>query len=102
MSVRSETVQEGGFGEAAWERSLPERSPRGTWIAVVGPIGVGKSTLAALVARRTGAELVPERFGDNPFLSRFYEPGGKARWGFATEVAFLTQRVDQVREIRAV
>ncbi len=73
---------------------------RGTWIAVVGPIGVGKTTLAALVARRTGAVLVPERFGDNPFLSRFYQPDGIPRWGFHTEVAFLTQRVDQVREIR--
>jgi deoxyadenosine/deoxycytidine kinase len=71
----------------------------GTWIACVGPIGVGKSTLAAIVARRTGAEFVPERFGDNAFLSRFYEPGGIRRWGFQTEVSFLTQRVDQVREI---
>ncbi len=75
---------------------------RGTWIAVVGPIGVGKSTLAALVARRTGAQFVPERFGDNAFLPRFYEPGGIARWGFQTEVSFLTQRVDQVREIQCL
>jgi hypothetical protein len=42
---------------------------------------------------------VPERFGDNPFLKRFYEPGGIQRWGFQTEVSFLTQRVEQVREI---
>lgn len=74
-------------------------SKRGTWIACVGPIGVGKSTLAAIVARRTGAEFIPERFGENPFLGRFYEPGGIARWGFQTEVGFLTQRVDQVRDI---
>ncbi|MBL8601918.1 MAG: deoxynucleoside kinase [Myxococcales bacterium] len=80
----------------------PTMTPRGTWIACVGPIGVGKSTLAAMVARRTGALLVPERFGDNAFLNRFYEPGGIARWGFQTEVAFLTQRVDQVREIEAL
>jgi deoxyguanosine kinase len=72
---------------------------RGTWIACVGPIGVGKSTLAAVVARRTNARFVPERFGDNPFLKRFYEPGGIQRWGFQTEVSFLTQRVEQVREI---
>lgn len=72
---------------------------RGTWIACVGPIGVGKSTLAAIVARRTGSEFVPERFGENPFLARFYEPGGIQRWGFQTEVSFLTQRVDQVAEI---
>jgi deoxyguanosine kinase len=71
----------------------------GTWIACVGPIGVGKSTLAAIVARRTGAEFVPERFGENAFLKRFYEPGGIQRWGFQTEVSFLTQRVDQVGEI---
>jgi deoxyadenosine/deoxycytidine kinase len=73
---------------------------RGTWIAVVGPIGVGKSTLAAIVARRTGAEFIPERFGENPFLARFYGPDGIARWGFQTEVSFLTQRVDQVQEIQ--
>lgn len=72
---------------------------KGTWIACVGPIGVGKSTFAAVVARRTGARFVPERFGENPFLKRFYEPGGIQRWGFQTEVAFLTQRVEQVREI---
>lgn len=85
-----------------WRRGCYTRRPmskRGTWIACVGPIGVGKSTLAAIVARRTGAEFVPERFGDNPFLARFYEKGGIARWGFQTEVAFLTQRYDQLREI---
>lgn len=76
--------------------------PRGTWIAVVGPIGVGKSTLAAVVARRTRALYVPERFGENAFLSRFYEPGGITRWGFQTEVAFLTQRFDQTREIESL
>ena len=75
---------------------------RGTWIACVGPIGVGKSTLAAVVARRTHAQLVPERFGDNAFLERFYAPGGIERWGFQTEVSFLTQRYDQVREIDAL
>jgi deoxyguanosine kinase len=75
---------------------------RGTWLAVVGPIGVGKSTLARLIANRTRSEFVPERFGENPFLARFYGPGGIERWGFQTEVAFLTQRVDQVREIDAL
>jgi deoxyadenosine/deoxycytidine kinase len=78
------------------------RMERGTWIACVGPIGVGKSTLAAVVARRTGALFVPERFGDNAFLERFYGPDGIKRWGFQTEVSFLTQRVDQVREIEAL
>ena len=70
---------------------------RGTWIACVGPIGVGKSTLAAVVARRTGSLFVPERFGDNAFLERFYAPDGIKRWGFQTEVSFLTQRFDHRR-----
>ncbi len=69
---------------------------------MVGPIGVGKTTLAAVVAQRTGGLFVPERFGENPFLARFYEPGGIARWGFQTEVGFLTQRVDQVKEIEVL
>lgn len=75
--------------------------PTGTWIAVAGTIGVGKSTLAALIARRTGADYVPERFADNPFLARFYAPGGIERWGFHTEASFLAQRFDQTREITA-
>lgn len=75
---------------------------RGTWIAVAGTIGVGKSTLAALVAQRTGAQYMPERFGDNPFLERFYAPDGIERWGFHTEVAFLAQRFDQALEIQDV
>jgi deoxyadenosine/deoxycytidine kinase len=70
-------------------------------MAVVGPIGVGKSTLAAIIARRTGATFVPERFEENPFLARFYAPGGFARWGFHTEAAFLTQRHAQTLEIAA-
>jgi exodeoxyribonuclease-3 len=68
----------------------------------VGPIGVGKSTLAAVVARRTGAPAsCPSASATTPSLKRFYEPGGIQRWGFQTEVSFLTQRVDQVREIAA-
>lgn len=74
---------------------------RGVWIAVVGPIGVGKSTLASIIARRMGATFVPERFEENPFLARFYEPGGIERWGFHTETAFLTQRHAQTVDIAA-
>lgn len=72
---------------------------KGVWIAVVGPIGVGKSTLAQLLAQRTGARFVPERFEENAFLERFYKPGGIERWGLHTETAFLVQRYDQVRSL---
>lgn len=76
-------------------------SQRGTFIAVAGPIGVGKSVLARIIADQIGAKLVPEAFQDNPYLERFYAPGGIERWGLATEMSFLWQRFDQMMEIEA-
>jgi deoxyguanosine kinase len=40
-------------------------------IAIEGPIGAGKSTLASLLAPPLGAELLLERPHDNPFLKDF-------------------------------
>lgn len=63
-------------------------------IAIEGPIGVGKSTLARRLAAHIGADLLMERPQDNPFLARFYEdmPG----YAFQTQLAFLFQRVKQM------
>lgn len=74
-------------------------SQRGVYIATCGPIGVGKTTLARFIAEQMNATLVPEVFAENPFLEDFYKPGGIQRFGFATEVAFLTRRYDQMKEI---
>ena len=64
-------------------------------IAVEGPIGVGKSTLAARLARHLGAEPMLERPGENPFLQRFYAdmPG----YAFQTQLFFLFQRWEQMQ-----
>ena len=64
-------------------------------IAIEGPIGVGKSTLARKLAARMGADLLLEQPQDNPFLDRFYEdmPG----YAFQTQLAFLFQRVKQMQ-----
>ena len=43
------------------------------YIVVEGPIGVGKTTLARLLADEFTARTVLERVDENPFLSRFYE-----------------------------
>lgn len=66
-------------------------------IAVEGPIGVGKSSLARRLAAHLGAELMLERAEDNPYLERFYAdlPG----YAFQTQVFFLFQRMRQVREL---
>ncbi len=62
-------------------------------IAVEGPVRVGKSTLARLLAERMGAALLAEP-ENNPFLARFYqaEPG----MAFATQMWFLRERIAQL------
>ena len=66
-------------------------------IAIEGPIGVGKTTLAHLLAERSGAELLLEQPGDNPFLARFY--ADRAGYAFQTQLFFLFQRERQVRPL---
>lgn len=64
-------------------------------IAIEGPIGAGKSTLASLLAPPLGAELLLERPHENPFLKKFYVDG--ARYAFQTQLFFLFQRIEQYR-----
>ena len=66
-------------------------------IAIEGPIGVGKTTLARLLAERIAAELLLEQPGENPFLARFYED--RAGYAFQTQLFFLFQRERQVRPL---
>jgi len=66
-------------------------------IAIEGPIGAGKSTLASLLAPPLGAELLLERPHDNPFLKDFYVDG--ARYAFQTQLFFLFQRIEQYRAL---
>lgn len=66
-------------------------------IAIEGPIGAGKSSLARRLAAHLGAELMLEKAEENPYLERFYAdvPG----YAFQTQVFFLFQRMRQVREL---
>jgi deoxyguanosine kinase len=66
------------------------------FIAIEGPMRVGKSTLARLVAERLGARTLSD-VDDNPFLARFYreQPGA----GFAAQLYFLMQRFEQWRKL---
>lgn len=69
--------------------------PEFRYIAVEGPIGVGKTTLARRLARSYGAELLLEAPQDNPFLADFYRnPRPNA---LPTQVQFLLQRMRQMR-----
>ncbi|MCB1866295.1 MAG: deoxynucleoside kinase [Chromatiales bacterium] len=68
------------------------------FIAIEGPIGVGKTTLATRLAETLGAQLLLERPADNPFLDRFYRAPREA--ALATQLHFLLQREQQLRELR--
>jgi deoxyguanosine kinase len=69
-------------------------SPR--YIAVEGPIRVGKSTLARILGERLNAQRVIEP-EDNPFLKAFYE--GEAGAAFQAQFAFLVRRFEQLRSL---
>jgi deoxyguanosine kinase len=66
-------------------------------IVVEGPIGVGKTSLAKRLSERFDAQLMLEAPESNPFLERFYQDS--ARYAMATQLAFLFQRMGQLREI---
>ena len=65
-------------------------------IVVEGPIGVGKTSLARLLADRIGARLVLEVVEENPFLARFYED--PERFAFNAQAFFLLSRYRQSQE----
>ena len=67
------------------------------YIALEGPIGVGKTTLAQVIAGEIGARLILEDAQKNPFLSRFYEDPEK--YAFPVQLYFLLTRYNQQREL---
>ena len=71
------------------------KTPR--YIAIEGPIGVGKSSLAKLLAQKYASRLVKEEVAGNPFLERFYE--NPRKFAFQTQLFFLLSRYRQQREL---
>ncbi len=66
-------------------------------IAIEGPIGVGKSTLARRLATHLNAELLLEKAEENPYLERFY--GDMAGFALQTQLFFLFQRMRQMQSV---
>ncbi len=71
---------------------------RPDFIVIEGPIGVGKTSLARVLAATYGSELVLEGADENPFLERFYRSPRTA--ALPTQLFFLFQRVEQLARLR--
>ena len=67
------------------------------FIAVEGPIGAGKSTLARILADAVGARLVEEKPEDNPFLGPFYRD--PPRHALSVQLWYLLQRYAQQADL---
>ncbi len=72
-------------------------SSQQSFIAVEGPIGVGKTSLAKKLAQTFNAELLREKAEENPFLEKFYQdPRAGA---LPAQLFFLFQRCQQLKEV---
>ncbi len=67
------------------------------YIVVEGPIGVGKTSLAKILAAEFQARSLFERVEDNPFLPKFYED--RETYAFQNQLFFLLSRYQQQREL---
>jgi deoxyadenosine/deoxycytidine kinase len=63
------------------------------YICIEGPIGAGKSTLARILAERSGSRLISEPDEENPFLARFY--ADERKFAFQTQLFYLLSRFQQ-------
>jgi deoxyadenosine/deoxycytidine kinase len=72
-------------------------SEKGRSIVIEGPIGVGKTSLVNLLAKKFSARRILEAAEDNPFLKHFYID--TKRYAFQTQLFFLLSRYRQQMEL---
>ena len=68
------------------------------YIAIEGPVGVGKTALARRLADSLSADLLLEEAEENPFLERFYREGRAS--ALPAQMFFLFARARQMEELR--
>ncbi|WP_047981918.1 deoxynucleoside kinase [Ornithinibacillus contaminans] len=67
------------------------------FIAIEGPIGIGKTSLAKRLSDQFEFHLLKEIVEENPFLGKFYDDIDE--WSFQTEMFFLCNRFKQLEDI---
>lgn len=73
------------------------------FVAIEGPTGVGKSTLAAFLGHRLNANIFFDPFEANPFLSEWHSIGrASPELALRVELTFLGLRLAQLRHIAQV
>ena len=77
---------------------INQGAPSPRYIAVEGPIGAGKTSLAKRLAESLSADLVLEEVYENPFLERFYHDGESA--ALPAQMFFLFMRARQLETLR--
>src|SRR5574341_639169 len=70
------------------------------YVVVEGPIGVGKTSLAELLAERLQARTLLEGPDENPFIAQFYTD--MRRYAFQTQMYYLLNRFRQQQELAQV
>jgi deoxyguanosine kinase len=68
------------------------------YIAIEGPIGIGKTTLAKRLAESFNYETLLEDAEENPFLERFYQD--RRSNALPTQLFFLFQRMRKLQDLR--
>lgn len=67
-------------------------------IAIAGNIGVGKTTLAGMLAKHYGWEAHYEEVDNNPYLNDFYRD--MKAWSFNVQISYLHSRLQKIMNIR--
>ena len=78
--------------------SVAEKDQPPRFIAVEGPIGVGKTTLTKRFAESLNCKTLLEQPEENPFLERFYQD--QRAGALPAQLYFLFQRARKIQEIR--
>ncbi len=72
--------------------------PQPHYIAIEGPIGAGKTSLARRLAADLDGRLILEQPDENPFLPKFY--ANPERHALSTQLAFLLSRYQQQKKLQ--
>jgi deoxyguanosine kinase len=75
-----------------------QEAPLPKYIAIEGPIGVGKTTLAHKIAQTFNYDVFLEQPTENPFLKSFYRNPKQS--ALATQLFFLFQRMQQIEDLK--